>query len=104
MSLSPDIANTNQDAERQRVMHQIGHCLRMGCVICIQHAQQLSPRFTKWEVWGTPACYNGDLQQLYGDIDRCRECHADHHIRLDIEDHSCHSRFSFLVHRPPQSR
>jgi ribulose-bisphosphate carboxylase small chain len=100
MRPSRDVAETSAEAKREQVLHQIGHCLRQGCVICIQHARELSPHYTKWEVWGTPRCYSGDPQRLYGEIDRCRVEHADHHIRLDIEDYSCHSRFSFVVHRP----
>jgi ribulose-bisphosphate carboxylase small chain len=95
-----DPACTRQDDNRDRVLWQIGHCLRKGCVICIQHADQMSPRYTKWQIWGTPRCYGGDPKRLYDDIDRCREEHADHHIRLEIEDFSFHSRFSFVVHQP----
>lgn len=100
MKSSADSAFTTGDDYRDRVLWQIGHCLRKGCVICIQHAEQMSPRYTKWQVWGTPRCYGGDPQRLYNDIDRCREAHADHHIRLDVEDYSFHSRFSFVVHQP----
>lgn len=100
MGKSPNSAAAGQETTRDRVLWQIGHCLRQGCVICIQHTQQLSPRFTKWELWGTPDCYSGNPDQLYGEIDRCRQCHADHYIRLDIEDYQVHSRFSFVVHQP----
>jgi ribulose-bisphosphate carboxylase small chain len=51
-------------------------------------------------VWGRRYCYNGDVQGIYTEIDRCRTTHADHHIRLNIEDYSCYSRFSFVVHSP----
>ena len=100
MKPSVDAAQTTAADNRDRVLRQIGHCLRNGCVICIQHAEQLAPRYTKWEVWGIPRCYGGDPQRLYDDIDRCRQEYAEHHIRLDIEDHSFHSRFSFVVHQP----
>lgn len=95
-----DPARTPGDDYRNRVLWQIGHCLRMGCVICIQHAEQISPRYTQWQVWGMPRCYGGDPQRLYDDIERCREEFGGHLIRLDIEDHSFHSRFSFVVHQP----
>ena len=84
----------------KRVLSQIGHCLRRGCVICIEHAPAVAPRFTPWQVWGRPSCYNGDVDGIYTEIDRCRTTHADHHIRLNIEDYSCYSRFSFVVHSP----
>ncbi len=87
-------------SNRDRVLSQIGHCLRKGCVICIEHTEQLAPRYTKWEVWGTPRCYGGDPHRLFSDLDRCCEEHADHHVRLQIEDYSFHSRFSFVVHQP----
>jgi ribulose-bisphosphate carboxylase small chain len=83
-----------------RVLGQIGQCLRRGCVICIEHTPTMAPRFTPWKVWGEPCCYNGDVQRIYSEIDRCRTTHADHHIRLNIEDYSCHSRFSFAVYSP----
>jgi ribulose-bisphosphate carboxylase small chain len=84
----------------KRVLGNIGHCLRRGCVICIEHAPDMAPRFTSWELWGRPSCYNGDEQGIHTEIDRCRTTHADHHIRLNIEDHSCCSRFSLVVHSP----
>jgi len=83
-----------------RILGQIGHCLRRGCVICIEHTPTIAPRFTPWEVWGRPSCYNGDVQGIYQELDRCRTTHVDHHIRLNIEDHYCYSRFSFVVHSP----
>lgn len=95
-----DTAQSKENDSRDRVLWQIGHCLRKNCVICLEHARQLSPRFTKWEPWGTPRCYSGDPQQLRDDIARCCEEHADHHIRLQIEDYQFHSRFSFVVHSP----
>jgi ribulose-bisphosphate carboxylase small chain len=60
----------------------------------------MAPRFTPWEEWGRRYCYNGDEQGIYTEIDRCRTTHVDHHIRLSIEDYSCYSRFSFMVHSP----
>jgi len=104
MEPSADAARTAEADNRDRVLSQIGHCLRKGCVICIQHAEQVSPRYTKWRVWGMPRCYGGDPQRLYDDIDRCREEYAEHHIRLEIEDHYFHSRFSFAVHNPQTAR
>lgn len=86
---------TNQ---RDRVLGQIGHCLRQGCVICIEHTSAVAPRFTPWQVWGTPSCYNGNPDMVFGEIDRCRSNHKDHHIRLNVEDYSFRSRFSFVVH------
>lgn len=85
---------------QDRVLSQISHCLRQGCVICLEHAEQITPRFTKWQVWGTPRCYGGDPQRLFDDIDSCRKACADQYIRLQVEDYSFHSRFSFMVHQP----
>lgn len=93
------------DADREsfadRALGQIGRCLRQGCVICIEHTPVMVPRFTPWQVWGKRCCYNGDSQTIYTEIDRCRDAHADHHIRLNIEDYSFRSRFSVVVHSPP---
>lgn len=92
--------NAGTQSLANRVLGKIGQCLRSGCVICIEHTPAMAPRFTPWKVWGKSCCYNGDVNQIYGELDRCRETHADHHIRLNIEDYSCHSRFSFVVHSP----
>lgn len=96
-------AGTEHQSPADRALGQIGNCLRQGCVICIEHAPMMAPRFTPWQVWGRPSCYNGDTQQIYNEIDSCRGTHTDHHIRLNIEDYSCHSRFSFVVHNPVAS-
>lgn len=93
-----EVADNGSAADR--ALGQIGKCLRQGCVICIEHTPVMAPRFSPWQVWGQPSCYNGDAQRIYGEIDRCRDAHADHHIRLNIEDYSCRSRFSFVVHNP----
>jgi len=60
----------------------------------------MAPRYSPWQLWGRPCCYNGDAQRIYGEIDRCRSAHIDHHIRLSIEDSSFRSRFSLMVHSP----
>ncbi len=100
MRPTADATRMTGNDTRDHVLWQIGQCLRKGCVICIQHAEQVSPRYTKWQLWGIPRCYGGDPQRLYNDIDHCREEHSAHYIRLDIEDLSFHSRFSFVVHEP----
>ena len=83
-----------------RMLEQIAHCLRLGCVIRIEHTPIMSPRFSPWEIWGTPACYNGDMQQLQDELEQCCVQHAQHFVRLNIEDYSCHSRFSFVIQEP----
>jgi ribulose-bisphosphate carboxylase small chain len=92
--------NAEAQSTAKRILAQIGHCLRSGCVICIEHAPSIAPRFTPWEVWGQRYCYSGDVHGIYNEIDRCRTTHTDHHIRLNIEDYSFRSRFSFVVHSP----
>lgn len=84
----------------QGIFSQIEQCLRQGCVIRIQHTPSMGPRFTPWQEWCQSCCYNGDPQQVHSAIKQCREAHFDHHIRLVLEDYSCHSRFSFVVHSP----
>lgn len=84
----------------ERALGIVGKCLRKGCVVCIEHTPSMAPRFSPWRLWGQPSCYNGDADSLYGEIDRCRRFHGNHHIRLNIEDFSCHSRFSVIVHNP----
>jgi ribulose-bisphosphate carboxylase small chain len=99
--LEPIDRNTDSQPLAKRALGLIAHCLRKGCVICIEHTPVMAPRYSPWKVWGKPCCYNGDVQQIYGEIDRCRATHVDHHIRLNIEDYSFRSRFSFVVHSPP---
>ncbi|MCB1787254.1 MAG: ribulose bisphosphate carboxylase small subunit [Gammaproteobacteria bacterium] len=99
--MQADEQNVGSQAPTDRALGQIGRCLRQGCVICIEHTPAMAPRFTPWQVWGQSSCYNGDSLKIYREIEHCRTSHADHHIRLNIEDYSCHSRFSFVVHSPP---
>jgi len=96
--VKPGNRNADSSSFAERVLRQITDCLRQGCVICIEHTSRIGPRWSPWEVWGKPCVYNGNVQQIYIEIDRCRKAHADHHIRLNIEDYSCRSRFSFVVH------
>jgi ribulose-bisphosphate carboxylase small chain len=98
--VQPGEDSTVPQSPADRVLGQIEYCLRQGCVICIEHTPMMTPRYSPWEIWGTPCCYNGNVQPIYSEIDCCRSVHADHHIRLNIEDHSCRSRFSFVVHSP----
>ncbi|MCB1727312.1 MAG: ribulose bisphosphate carboxylase small subunit [Gammaproteobacteria bacterium] len=91
---------TGCDSAAERALGQIGRCLRRGCVICIEHTPLMAPRFTPWQPWGKRCCYNGDTREIYTEINRCRDAHADHHIRLNIEDYDFRSRFSLVVHSP----
>ena len=88
------------DSRTVRALGQIGECLRRGCVICIEHTPLMAPRFTPWQPWGKRCCYSGDVHEICTQIDRCRDAHVDHHIRLNIEDYSFRSRFSLVVHSP----
>lgn len=98
--MKPDDHNADSSSLAERVLKQIAYCLRQGCVICIEHTPRIRPRWSPWEIWGKPCCNNGNVQQIYGEIDRCRAAHADHHIRLNIEDYSFRSRFSLVVYSP----
>jgi ribulose-bisphosphate carboxylase small chain len=91
---------TRADAATQHILSKIEKCLRQGCVIRIQHTPAMAPRFTRWQEWEQACCYNGDTNQVFDAIERCREAHWDHHVRLVMEDYSCHSRFAFVVHNP----
>jgi ribulose-bisphosphate carboxylase small chain len=91
-------AGTGTDGER--IFGQIEKCLRQGCVIRIEHTPAMAPRFTPWREWGQSSCYDGNPQQVFHAIDCCRASYSDHYIRLVLEDFSCHSRFSFVVHSP----
>lgn len=79
---------------------RLGDCIRKGCFVCIEHADAIKHRYTNWQLWGTPSCYNGDTQALDNEIETCKSAHADHYIRLNIEDFGSHSRMSLVVHHP----
>jgi ribulose bisphosphate carboxylase small subunit len=68
-------------------------------VLCIEHAGQRRPRYTRWELWGTPFCYVGSLQPIADQIRACREAHADHDIRLQVEANMGQMRAVFMVHQ-----
>jgi ribulose-bisphosphate carboxylase small chain len=88
------------ESRADRVLKQVAICLRKGCVIVIEHTPMIMTQWSSWKIWGKPCCYNGNVQQIFNEIDRCRETHENHHIRLNIEDFSCQSRFSLVVHNP----
>lgn len=79
---------------------KLGECIRKGCFICIEHTSDVQPGYTRWELWGQPSCYSGDAIALDREIETCKQAHANHYIRLNIEDLSFHSRMSLFVHRP----
>lgn len=95
-----DQQNAGAQTLKDRVFDQLKHCLRQGCVICIEHTPLMAPRFTPWKLWVQPACYSGDVNGICTEIERCRTAYTDHHIRLNVEDYSCYSRFTFVVHSP----
>jgi ribulose-bisphosphate carboxylase small chain len=98
--VEPEEHHVEHQSLADRLLKQIAHCLRKGCVIVIEHTPTIVPQWSPWKIWGKPCCYNGNVQQILSEIDSCRKTHADHHIRLNIEDFSCQSRFSFVVHNP----
>ena len=73
-------AGAKDDKAYQRILRKIEKCLRQGCVIRIQYTSAMAPRFTPWREWCQSCCYNGDPQQVFSMIERCRETHFDHHI------------------------
>lgn len=103
MQAARKIETQQHTSPTAQVLDQIAHCVRMGCVIRIEHTPVVGPRFSPWEIWGTPACYNGDIEQVYNELEQCCEQHPNHFVRLNIEDYSCNSRFSFVVHEPHQT-
>ena len=88
-----------QPAE-SRMLSQLEHCLHRGCIIAIEHAEQVRSRYTAWQPWEPPSCYDGDMAAVHGAIARCRQAHCDHQIRLSVEDLSYRSRLALMVHRP----
>ena len=88
-----------QPAE-SRMLSRLEHCLHRGCIIAIEHAEQIQAGYTAWQPWEPPSCYDGDMTAVHGAIARCRQAHCDHHIRLSIEDLSYRSRLALMVHRP----
>ncbi|MCB1774012.1 MAG: ribulose bisphosphate carboxylase small subunit [Gammaproteobacteria bacterium] len=98
MQMASKTATDSVDVNR--ALGKIGQCLRKGCFICIEHTSSMAPRFSPWQVWGQAQCFDGDTDQIVTEISLCREAHVDHHIRLNINDYSCHSRFSAVVHSP----
>lgn len=98
--MRPDQHSAGVHSVADSVLETIGSCLRQGCVICIEHTPVMGARFTPWRKWGQECCYSGDDHKLVTELDRCLAAHPDHHIRLNIEDFSFHSRFSLVVHSP----
>jgi ribulose-bisphosphate carboxylase small chain len=93
-------SQAGMDTARKGIYDQIEKCLRKGCVIRIQHTPSMAPRFTPWQEWCQSCFYDGDPQKVFNAIEQCRWAHYNHHIRLMMEDYSCHSSFTFVVHNP----
>jgi ribulose bisphosphate carboxylase small subunit len=91
---------TSIESTHRELAKQLAHCLRQGCVLCIEHAAQAQPRYTRWETWGSPRCFGGSLDELLADIAACRRSLRDRHIRLKIEDPFGRSRMVFALQRP----
>ncbi|WP_246237595.1 ribulose bisphosphate carboxylase small subunit [Caldichromatium japonicum] len=98
-SLLP-ITGAAQYPAESRMLAQLEHCLHRGCVLAIEHTARIEPRTAQWELWGTSSLYAGDLQAVHIEIDRCRQAHCNHHIRLCVEDWHWRSRLSVIVYRP----
>ncbi|NEX23019.1 ribulose bisphosphate carboxylase small subunit [Thiorhodococcus mannitoliphagus] len=82
------------------ILDRLSHCIDRSCVICVEHAASMQPRLTHWQTWEKPQCFNGDLGSIYASIEDCRRKHADHHIRLSVENMTWRSRLSLAVYRP----
>lgn len=82
------------------ILDRVTNCIEHGCVICIEHTDQVQPRRSQWEPWERPRCFDGNLDAVYESLEGCRRAHGNHHIRLSIESMTWHSRLSLVVHRP----
>jgi len=91
---------TDAFPEDAAILDRLSHCIQKGCFVCIEHASSVQPRLTFWERWGKTRCFNGDISDLYASIEACKHVHADHHIRLNVENITWRSRLSLVVHRP----
>lgn len=100
MAANTDLVLALDPARRSDPIPQLAACLRQGCVLCIEHAAATAPRYTRWQYWGAPCMYQGDLQDVIEGIDACRQTHPDHYVRLSVEHDLGRTRMSFLVHRP----
>jgi ribulose bisphosphate carboxylase small subunit len=103
MQVKPHHGDAAFTAARDRALEQIRSCLGRTCVIRIEHTPSMAPRFSPWDTWAQSLCCNGDPQQILAEIDRCRIAHNPHYIRLNIEDYTCQSRFSLVIHSPDAS-
>ncbi len=88
------------ESAEERMFRQLGSCLQHGCVVCIEYAHAVRPRFTSWELWGDSCCYNGDLPALLAETEKCRCVHPDKSIRLTVHDFATRSRLSLALNRP----
>jgi ribulose-bisphosphate carboxylase small chain len=104
MSAIQQTAHASTEPLDGELVKNLGHCLRKGCVLCIEHAEQPRPRYTRWEMWGAPLCYVDSLQPVADEIKACREAHADHDIRLQVEGNMGQVRMVFMVHRPGDAK
>jgi ribulose bisphosphate carboxylase small subunit len=74
--------------------------LRDNWIVRIEHADEVSPRYTTWQQWGSPLFAIKDSSPVLDRILACRANHPTHAIRLHAEKVHPGIRFVYSVHRP----
>ncbi len=99
-----NVVDLNQNKDRllsKQALEWINHCVRKNCIIRIEHTDHVAQR-TTWHSCCDAFMHDGNTARVIHQLRECVNCHADHHIRLTIEDISCGSRIVFPIHSPQQ--
>jgi ribulose-bisphosphate carboxylase small chain len=86
-----------------QIRAQIEYCLRNGWAVAVEYTDDIHPRNTYWEMYGTPLFDLHDAAGVMAEVDACRRTFPSHYVRLNAFDSSLgweSVRLSFIVNRP----
>jgi ribulose-bisphosphate carboxylase small chain len=91
------------DLTDEQIKAQVEYCLRNEWAVGVEFTDDVHPRNTYWEMWGTPMFDLRDAAGVMAEVKSCRENHPDCYIRVTAFDSTRGwetVRLSFLVQRP----
>jgi ribulose-bisphosphate carboxylase small chain len=91
------------DLTDDEIIKQIDYCLSKGWAVGIEYTDCPHPRNSYWEMWNLPMFDVSDPVAIMAEVDRCRQAHPNHYIKVNAND-AARGRettaLSFLVNRP----
>ncbi len=91
------------DLTDEQITAQVRYCLDNGWPLSVEFTDDPHPRNFLWEMWELPMFDMADASAILYEINRCREAHPHHYIRLNAYDRTLGRQttaLSFIVNRP----